>query len=83
MFADAEIGSAACRNSGHNHSADRGLAGIAHNFAAHTEGTLLRTVAAAAGYNIGCIAAIDHTDRIAGTVAGAGKTGHWVGRNRR
>lgn len=78
MLADAEIGSAA----GRSHSADRSLDGIAHNFAVHIEDTRPRTAAAAAAdYNIGCIAAFDHTDHIAGTAAGAGKTGYWVEMN--
>lgn len=75
MLADAEIGSAA----GRSHSADRSLVGIARSFAARTEDTRPRTAAAAVDYNIGCIAAFDHTDHIAGIAAGAGKTGHWVG----
>lgn len=80
MLADAGIGPAV----GRSHSADRSLDGIAHNFAVHTENTRPRTAAAAAAavdYNIGCIVATDHADHIAGTAAGAEKTGHWVGRN--
>lgn len=77
MLADAEIGSAA----GRSHSADRSLVGIARSFAARTEDTRPRTAAAAAAadYNIGYIAAFDHTDHIAGIAAGPGRTGHWVG----
>lgn len=77
MLADAEIGSAA----GRSHSADRSLVGIARSFAARTEDTRPRTAgaAAAADYNIGYIAAFDHTDHIAGIAAGPGRTGHWVG----